>query len=87
MLEEVPLPAVGLLFVKRLAVLVLRPALDFLLGDALEYLSLVEERQALEVVLARGADQRFYCRFLCHRATATIDANINYKEMENEISD
>ena len=51
-LGDVPPPAIGLLFMKRLAVLILRPTLDFLLGDPLDYFSLVEERQALEIVLA-----------------------------------
>lgn len=63
---EVPLPAVGLLFMKRLAVLILGPSLDFLLGDPLDYFSLVEERQSLEIILTRGADEGFYGRFLAH---------------------
>lgn len=68
LLAEVSPAAVGLFFMKRLAALVLRPALDFLLGDALDYFSLVEERQALEVVLAGSADQGLYRRFLAHEA-------------------
>lgn len=66
LLGEVPLPAVGLLFMKRLAVLILGPSLDFLLGDPLDYFSLVEERESLEIILTRGADQGFYGRFLAH---------------------
>lgn len=52
LLEEVLLPAICLLFMKRLAVMVLRPSLDFLLGDPFDYFSLVEERQSFEIVLA-----------------------------------
>lgn len=42
---------VGFFFLKRLSGVVLSPSLDFLLGDALNDLALVEEGKAFEVVL------------------------------------
>ena len=61
-------PTAGLFFLKRLWRTALRPTLDFLLGDALDDLALVEEGQRLPLFLARGADQRLNGALFGHAA-------------------
>lgn len=66
LLDKVLLPAIYLLFMKRLTMMILCPSLDFLLGYSFDYFSLVEKRDSFEVVFAWGTDQGFYRRFFSH---------------------
>jgi hypothetical protein len=76
-----------LFFLKRLGRTALCPPLDFLLGDTLDDLALVEEGQRLPLFLPRSADQRLYGALFGHVQSNLLSAHLPNKSISQSTQD